>query len=81
MVIIQMSRKQLVGTTGQSVHADGSREVLVVGQEVWKEWTGHAVEEIEWRREVKGQWREMEQATVRRELNKDLERDQVYDRG
>ena len=28
----KMSRKQLVGTTGQRVQADGGREVLVQGQ-------------------------------------------------
>ena len=77
----RMSRKQLVGITRQNIRADGGREVVVVGQDVWGEWTGHAVEETAWRRQVKRQWREMEQATLRRELNKDLERDKVYDRG
>ena len=75
-----MSRKQSVGTTGQSVLADGDREVLVVGQEVWEEWTGQTVEETEWRKKAKRQWREMEQAAVRRGWNKDLEQDKVYDR-
>ena len=36
----KMSREQLVGMTGQRVQADGGREVLVEGQEVWEEWTG-----------------------------------------
>ena len=73
----RMSREQLVGITGQSVQADGGREVMVVGQEVWEEWTGQTVEETEWRKKVKRQWREMEQASVRREWSKDLERDKV----
>jgi hypothetical protein len=77
----KMSRGQLVGITGQSVQADGGREVLVVGQELSEEWTEHTVEETEWRRKAKRQWKEMEQATVRREWCKDLERDKVYDRG
>ena len=77
----RMSRKQLVGITGQNVQADGGREVMVVGQEVWEEWTGRTVEETAWRKQAKRQWREMEQASVRREWNKDLERDKVYDRG
>ena len=55
--------------------------MLVVGQELWEEWTEQPVEETEWRKEVKRQWREMEQTTVRREWCKDLERDRVYDRG
>ena len=55
--------------------------MLAVGQEVWEEWTGQTVEETEWRKEVKRQWREMEQATLRREWDKDLGRDKVYDMG
>ena len=35
---LEMSKKQLVGSTGQQVQAGGSREVLVGGQEVWGEW-------------------------------------------
>ena len=50
------------------------------GHEVWQEWTEQTMEETERRREVKRQWREMEQATVRRGWNKGLERDKVYDR-
>ena len=56
-------------------------EVLVVGQEVWEEWPGQTIEETAWRKQVKRQWREMGQATLRRGWNKDLERDRVYDRG
>ena len=40
----RMSRRQLVGATGQRVQADGSREVLVEGQEVWEDWLGQTVE-------------------------------------
>ena len=77
----KMSRKQLVGISGQRVQADGGREVLVEGQEVWEEWTGQVVEDTEWREKVKEQWRAIEQATVRRGWVKDMERDKVYDKG
>ena len=53
----KMSRKQMVDITGQRVHADGGREVLVEGHEVWEEWTGQVVVDTEWRRKTKGQWR------------------------
>ena len=83
-----MSREQMVGTTGQRVQADGGREVLVDGQEVWEERTGQAVVDTEWRRKIKGQWRAREQAVVRRGWSGDVvqdkdkvERDKVYDRG
>ena len=46
----RMSREQLVGITGQRVQADGGKEVLVEGNEVWEEWTGQAVGDTEWRR-------------------------------
>ena len=44
------------------------------------------MEDTEWRRETKGQWRAKEQAAVKQEWSKDLglevvERDKVYDRG
>ena len=47
---------------------------------------GRALEDTEWREEVKGQWRAKEHAAVRRGWSKDLElevveRDNVYDRG
>ena len=61
-----MSREQLVGITGQRVQADGSRVVLVERHKVWEEWTEQAiVEDTEWRKEVKGQWRSKEQAAVK----------------
>ena len=64
------------------------RYCMVEGQEVWEEWTGRAVVDTEWRKEIKGQWRAREQAVVRREWgvyeeqDKDMvDRDKVYDRG
>ena len=84
----KMSREQLVGITGQSVQADGDKEVLVEGNEVWEEWTGQAVEDTEWRRQAKGQWRAKEQAVARWGWDKKVvqdkdkvDRDKVYDRG
>jgi hypothetical protein len=84
----KMSREQLVGITGQRVQADGDKEVLVEGNGVWEEWTGQAVDDTEWRRQAKGQWRAKEQAVVGRgwsgevEQDKDkVDRDRVYDRG
>ena len=83
----KMSREQLVGITGQKVQADGGRVVLVEGHEVWEEWTEQAVvEDTEWSREAKGQWRAKEQAAVNHRWSRDLEsevveRDKVYDRG
>ena len=84
----KMSRGQLVGTTGQRVQADGDKEVLMEGQEIWEEWTGQTMEDTEWRRQAKGQWRAKEQAVVRRgwsgevEQDKDkVDRDKGKDRG
>ena len=79
----KMSKKQLVGTTGQRVQASGGREVLVEEQEVWEEWMRQTVEDTEWRGKAKGQWRAMDQAAMRRGWIKDMERDKVYkyDRG
>ena len=84
----KMNRRQLVGTIGQRVQADGGREVPVEGQEVWEEWTGQAVVDTTWRRKIKGQWRASEQAVVRRGWSRNavqdkdkVERDKVYDRG
>ena len=74
-------REQLVGTTGQRVQADGGREVLVEGQEVWEEWTGQTMGNTEWRWKAKGQLRAKEQAAVRRSWAKDMGRDKVFDRG
>ena len=48
-----------------------------VGIRSRKEWFRHKVS----RKQLKGQWRAMEQAAVRRGWIKDTERDKVYDRG
>ena len=79
--LTKMSRKQLVGTTGQRVQADGGSEVMVEGQEVWEDWVGQTVENTGWRGEAKGQWRAMEQAAVRSGWKKGMERDKVYEKG
>ena len=71
----------MVGITGQRVQADGGREVLVEGQEVWEDWLEQTVEDTEWRKEVKGQWRAKEQAAERWGWTKDMKRDKVHDRG
>ena len=71
----KMSREQLVGITGQRVQTDGDKEVLVEGNEVWEEWTGQTVEDTEWRRQAKGQWRAKEQAVVRRGGSGEVEQD------
>ena len=83
-----MSREQLVGITGQRVQADGDKEVLVEGNGVWEEWTGQAVEDTEWWRQAREQWRAKEQAVARWGWDKNVvqdkdkvDRDKVYDRG
>ena len=76
-----MDRKVLVGTTGRLQHADGQEEVLVVGDEVWEEWTGSTVEDTDWRKGAKGEWAAKERAVSRRIQLRDVDRDQVYDRG
>jgi hypothetical protein len=76
-----MSRKMLVGTTGRLLHADGQEEVLVVGDEVWEEWTGSTVEGTDWRKGAKDEWAAKERAVSRRIQLRDVDRDQVYDKG
>ena len=73
--------EQSVDISGQRVQADGGREVLVEGQVVWEEWMRQTVEDTEWRGKAKGQWRAMEQATMRRNCMKDMDRDKVYVKG
>ena len=75
--------EQSVDISGQRVHADGGREMLVEGQEVWEEWMRQTIvmEDTEWRGKAKGQWRAMEQAAMRRNWMKDTERDKVYVKG
>ena len=76
-----ISRKDLVETTGRLAHADGQEEVLVVGEEVWKEWTGQEVEGTEWRKGAKDEWEAKERAVVRGQWLRSVDRDCVYGRG
>ena len=76
-----MNRKALVGITGKLVHADGQEEVLVVGDEVWEEWTGQTVEGTDWRKGAKDKWAAKERAVLRGTQLRSVDRDQVYDKG
>ena len=76
-----MDRKRLVGIIGSLSHADGQEEVLVVGDEVWEEWTGSAVEGTYWWKGAKAGWAAKERAVIRRIQLRDVDRDQVYDKG
>ena len=71
----------LVGITGRLAHADEQEEVLVVGEEVWEEWTGQEVEGTEWRKGAKDEWEAKERAVVRGQWLRSVDRDCVYDRG
>ena len=51
-----MDRKRLMGITGRMLLADGQEEVLVVGDEMWEEWTGQIVEGTDWRKGAKDEW-------------------------
>ena len=76
-----MNRKVLVGITGRLVHADGQEEVLVLGGEVWGEWTGQSVEGTNWRKGAKDKWAAKERAVMRGTQFRSVDRDQVYDKG
>ena len=76
-----ISRKELVGITGRLAHADEQEEVLVVGDEVWEEWTGQVVEGIDWRKGAKDEWEAKERAVTRGSWLRSVDRDRVYDRG
>ena len=76
-----MNRKVLVGITGRLVHEDGQEEVLVLGGEVWEEWTGQAVEGTDWRKRAKDEWEAKERAVLRGTHFRSVDRDQVYDKG
>ena len=52
----------MVGITGRLVHADGQEDVLVVGGEVWGEWTGQVVEGADWEKGAKDEWEAKERA-------------------
>jgi hypothetical protein len=75
-----MNRKVLVGITGRLVHADGQEEVLVMGGEVWEEWTGQTVEGTDWRKGAKDEWAAKERAVLRGPQLRSVDRDQVYDK-
>ena len=80
----RMGREQLVGTTGQRVQADGGREVLMEGQEIWEEWTGKVVDDTEWRKgfNLGTMGGEVVRWGWRRDMEQDkVERDKVYDKG
>ena len=76
-----MDRKKLAGITGRLLHADGQEEVLVMGDEVWEEWTGQIVEGTDWRKGAKDEWTAKERAVSRRIQLRSVDRDQVYDKG
>ena len=76
-----ISREELVGITWRLVHAYEQEEVLVVGEEVWEEWTGQEVEGTDWRKGVKDEWKAKERAVVRGNWLRGVDRDCVYDRG
>ena len=82
----EMSREELVRIEGRAVQADGKVEVLVIGQEVWEDWSGSAGREntgggTAWWRRGKQDWRAKERAAVRRGWTRHRARDQTYDKG
>ena len=76
-----VSRGELVGITSRLVHADGQEEVLMLGEEVWEEWTGQALEGIDWRKGAKDRWAAKERAVLRGSWLRSVDRDQIYDKG
>ena len=74
-----ISRKELVGITGRLVYADGQEGVLVMGEEVWEEWTGQETEGTDWRKGAKDEWEAKERAIVRGNWLRGVDRDCVYD--
>ena len=76
-----MDRKKLVEIAGRLLHADGQEEILVVGDEVWEEWTGQTVEGTDWRKGANDEWSGKERAVSRRIQLRSVDRDQVYDKG
>ena len=75
------NRKVLVGITGRLVHADGQEEVLVVGDEMWEEWTGQTVEGTDLWKGAKDEWAAKERALLRGTQLRSVDMDQVYDKG
>ena len=73
----RMSREQLVGITGQRVQADGGREVLVEGQEVWEDWLEQEGQDVQddgtgsgWRDEGTGAGNRSNKEVERRAANR-----------
>ena len=82
----EMSREELVRIEGRAVQADGKVEVLVIGQEVWEDWSGGAEREstgggTAWWRMGKQVWRATERAAVRKGWTRHRARGQTYDKG
>ena len=82
----EMSRKELVGITGELMQADRKSEVLVEGQEVWDEWEqegggGEWGTGTEWWKIARQEWRARQKAAVGSRSRWFRERDQTYDRG
>ena len=76
-----INRKVLVVITGKLVHADGQEEVLVLGGEVWEEWTGQTTEGTNWRKGAKDEWTAKERAALRGTQLRSVDIDHVYDKG
>ena len=78
----KMSRKQLVDISGQRVQADGGREVLVEGQEVWEEWMGQTAEDTDRRGKPRGsggQWSKQQYEGVGQRTRKATRRMDEHD--
>ena len=82
----EMDRKELVSITGELVQAGGRSELLVEGQAVWREWGGqeegvHEVDETDWRKRRKQEWRTGELMVGAGYRLRYRRRDQTYDKG
>ena len=51
---------------------------MVLGEEVWQESIGQAVEGTDWRKGVKDKWAAKERAILRGTQLRSVDRDQVY---
>ena len=56
-------------------------EMIGMGEEVWEERTGQAVERTDWRKGAKDEWAAKERAVLRGNQFRSVDRDQVYDKG
>ena len=82
----EMDRKELVAITGELVQAGGRSELLVEGQAVWREWGGqeggnHVVDETDWRKRRKQEWRTGELVVGAGYRLRYRRRDQTYYKG